>query len=181
MQWTIGPYYAAVLLLTAAGAVKLVRPASSSVLSARAPRATWRHLEPSAVARAVGACEIALGSAAVIFGARWTVLMVAAAYLVFALVSLRALRRADGADCGCFGGTSVPATPGHVVVNLALAACCALSATASTAPRAALVSAGPAVSAVASAQILLLAGLLYLCLTAAPALAAARRSAEENA
>ena len=104
----------AAVLLVAAGATKLSRPAggSAALLGFPDPGRGGGGL--------IGALEAAAGVAALLVGgpAVWAVGLL---YAAFALVVLRAVLA--GADsCGCFGRLDAPPSLIHVVGNLVLAA-----------------------------------------------------------
>ncbi|MBW8801222.1 MAG: hypothetical protein JF597_49060 [Streptomyces sp.] len=112
-----GLVHAAAALLILAGAQKvhdplpLVRAARSVGL-----RFHWQ------LVRAVAAAEVGVGLAALVDGARWTALLVAASYAVFTgFVVAARLRGGVLASCGCFGKADVPATRTHALVTGAVA------------------------------------------------------------
>jgi len=122
MTVVAGPFFAAAGLLGAAGAVKLVQPASTveALRAARLPgsRSRRRLVERTTVGRLIGLVEGVIAVAALVFGGRATAALLAAVYLGFALFTARLLHTAEaGASCGCFGAESSPAAPLHVVVN----------------------------------------------------------------
>ncbi len=108
-----GPFYAAALLLAAAGAFKVLRPGPA----ARA-LAAMRVPAPPLAARLLGAVELAVAAAA-FSGGRPGAVALAVTYGAFAVYALLAGRRA--ADCGCFGSTT-PLGGVHVAVDAGLAA-----------------------------------------------------------
>ena len=160
----------AAVLLVAAGATKLSRPAGGSA-------ALLGFQTRAGVVRLIGALEAAAGVAALLVGgpAVWAVGLL---YAVFALVVLRAVLA--GADsCGCFGRLDAPPSLIHVVGNLVLAAVSFGAAGASSPPIPAVVQAmgdSPAVGAAQAAVVALLAGLLLVSFTALPEALGARVS-----
>lgn len=113
-----GPALCAALLLVFAGAMKVVDPA----MTAGALRAL-RLPSSKPLVRAGAGSELVLGMLAVTAG--WQVLwwLVAASYLTFAAFVVAALRAGTMlGSCGCFGREDTPPHPGHVVLNVALAA-----------------------------------------------------------
>ena len=160
----------AAVLLVAAGATKLSRPAGGSA-------ALLGFQTRAGVVRLIGALEAAAGVAALLVGgpAVWAVGLL---YAAFALVVLRAVLA--GADsCGCFGRLDAPPSLIHVVGNLVLAAVSFGAAGASSPPIPAVVQAmgdSPAVGAALAAVVALLAGLLLVSFTALPEALGARTS-----
>ena len=161
----------AAVLLVAAGAAKLSRPAPgwADLLGFRAR---------TPVVRLVGASEAAIGVAALFLGgaAAWAVGLL---YAVFAAVVLRAFLAGAG-SCGCFGRLDAPPSLIHVVGNLVLAAVSFGAAGAPSPPiRQVMVQAmsdNPAVGAALAAVVLLLAGLVLVSFTALPEALGARTS-----
>ncbi len=122
MTVVAGPFFAAAGLLGAAGAMKVVQPASAveALRAARLPGSRSRRpiVERLIVGRVLGMVEVLIAVAAVVFGGRATAALLAAVYLGFALFTARLLHTAEaGASCGCFGAESSPAAPLHAVVN----------------------------------------------------------------
>ena len=163
-------YASAAVLLVAAGAAKLSRPAPgwADLLGFRAR---------TPVVRLVGASEAAAGVAALFLGgaAAWAVGLL---YAAFALVVLRAVLA--GADsCGCFGRLDAPPSLIHVVGDLVLAAVSFGAAGAPSPPIPAVVQAmgdSPVVGAALAAVVALVAGLLLVSFTALPEALGARTS-----
>lgn len=118
-------YYAAVLLLLAAGLPKIFRPQATarSLSDARLP--DWLL-----GVRIFAAAEIALALGAVLVGGRWLALAIALLYVAFAGFVLRALRIGGVSSCGCFAGDDAPPSVVHVVLNGALAVVAGWTATA---------------------------------------------------
>ncbi len=131
MTVVAGQLFASAGLLGAAGALKLVRPASTVEALRAAGLPGSRSPEPPAhlwLGRLLGLGELAVGVAALIFGGRTWAALVAAVYLGFALFTARLLHTAGlGASCGCFGAEDSPAAPLHVVVNAGIALSAALA------------------------------------------------------
>ena len=116
----IGVYLMACGLLTVAGVAKAVRPDDTARALAAA---TGVHLGPMrALVRAGSVVEATVGLAALVAPRPWTVGLVALSYAVFA-VFLAYARSTGGAiaSCGCFGTPDTPATPAHLVIDVALA------------------------------------------------------------
>ena len=116
----LGPLVVAALLLVAAGAAKLRRPAPTGLALARLglPGA-----DP--LVRMLGAVEVAAAGLALLVGGTAAV-PVALLYAGFAAFTAAQVRRAaatgESADCGCFGEADAPVGWTHVVVNVLLAA-----------------------------------------------------------
>jgi hypothetical protein len=113
-----GPYAAAVILLGVGGGLKLRRPLPTAVALANAglPRSL-------ALVRVLGVGELVTATGALTLGQPWFALLVGLAYLAFGgFVVLALARGATLGSCGCFGEPDAPATPVHVVLDLAAAA-----------------------------------------------------------
>ena len=113
-------FAAAAVLLVIAGASKIASPymAQASLSTAGLPA-------PLNGVRALALCEVAVGSAALIEPTRVTAALVALAYGVFCLFTVRLLRLAEeGIDCGCFGGAGSEVSGVHVTLNAAALAVC---------------------------------------------------------
>jgi len=118
------PVLVGCLLLVVAGALKLRRPDStvgalrSVGLPASAPGA-----------RALGAGEVALGTAAALVGHPVLLALLAAAYAGFTAFVARALASGGSvASCGCVGRPDTPPTVTHLVVTTGLAVSAAVAA-----------------------------------------------------
>jgi uncharacterized membrane protein YphA (DoxX/SURF4 family) len=113
-----GPFLVAVVILGAAGAVKVVRPATT----AKALAEMGLGAPPFAV-RAGALVELAIAAGALVGGGRPFAALVAASYAGFATFVLAALRRGTPlSTCGCFGTPDTPPTAVHLGLNLAAAA-----------------------------------------------------------
>lgn len=124
-----GPAGVAAAILIVAGGVKLKKPlpVTGSLALLKLPRSI-------ALVRVLGACEIAVGTAALIGEPRVSYAALAGAYTVFAVFTTWALIQDKPlASCGCFGDPDTPATPTHVVLT-AIAAATAAAAAASGSP-----------------------------------------------
>ena len=113
-----GPYAAVAILLGIGGALKFRRPAPTATAlgSAGLPRSI-------VLVRAFGAGEVLVALGALTVGHAAFALLVALAYLAFAAFVVLALARGGAlSSCGCFGEPDTPATPIHVVLDLAAAA-----------------------------------------------------------
>lgn len=112
-----GPYLAALAVLMAAGALKLVRPDTT----AKALREVGLPASPTGV-RAGALLELIVAAGALVGAGRPFAAMVAASYAGFAVFVLAALRKGTPlSTCGCFGTADTPPTAVHLVLNLAAA------------------------------------------------------------
>jgi hypothetical protein len=116
-------FLCACALLVVAGAAKV-----------RAPRSARGSLEligipvPLAAVRVLGVAELALGVYAAIRPGPLAGGLVAGAYGVFLLVTVRLLAVDASADCGCFGAASTAVSRAHAVACAAAGAVAALAA-----------------------------------------------------
>lgn len=152
------------MLLAAAGVSKLVspRPAQRMLITAGLPA-------PLFAIRALAACELAIGAAAVIAPSRACVLAVGAAYAAFCVLTVRLLRRArTGVGCGCFGSEGADVTGVHLALNLAALVVCVLAASAPPQGLAALVSHSPLPGMLTCLGVGAAAYALFLAFTAFP-------------
>lgn len=175
----IGALFAATaLLLVHAGAAKVRDPAAAAAMLRRAGSPLGGSGMLPVAVRAAGLVEAGVGASAALVGSRLTAVAVVCCYLAFAGVTVRLLRHAPRTSCGCFGRTSSPVGPAHLVLNL-VAAGIAIAAAARP-PRAfdGLLDGGVVHSLAGATQAGVLAYLGFLSITALPALSAARRRLE---
>ena len=167
----------AALLLVPSGIAKLraPQPAGALLLGLRVP--LLRRLSAPSWMRLLGGVELAAAAAFAGFGGRLPALVLAALYTAFTGVVAVALRRGATASCGCFGAADSPVGRAHLGVDLVALTAGVASALAPARPLGGLTQFGAGAAVVAAAQVLLLTALAYLCITALPALAAARRAA----
>ena len=117
MSTLAGPFLAAVALLGAAGALKVVRPDST----ARALRELGLPASPAAV-RVGALIELIIAAGALVGGGRPFAALVGASYAGFAAFVFAALRKGTPlSTCGCFGTADTPPTAVHLVLNIAAA------------------------------------------------------------
>jgi hypothetical protein len=169
----------AALLLSVSGLAKLRAPGPAAAMLA----GLWQAARPGAVRRSVldalvrgvAVLEVGAGAAAIAIGSGWAYTAVGAMYSAFAVVVAVAMRRGASASCGCFGSADAPLGRAHLVVDVAAATVAFAAASTSPPPLGALSGLSPGVAAVAVGQTLVLTWLVYLSITALPALAAARR------
>ena len=124
MTLLLAPFAVATAVLLVGGAFKVREPAPAGEMLAAVgvPRA-------DAVARLSGPVEIALAGAAFLVGGRVLAGAVAAAFALFAVLVLVAMRAAGPvASCGCFGRLSGRPSGVHVAVNTGLAVVAAAAA-----------------------------------------------------
>jgi hypothetical protein len=115
----IAPAFAVVAALTlAAGVAKLRAPAATGTALARI------GLPGSdGVVRALATVEVAVGTGALISPGPLTGVLLALAYLAFAVVIAGLVRLGEGSvPCGCFGAGSFSATRAHAGFDLVAAA-----------------------------------------------------------
>jgi hypothetical protein len=173
MSPVAGPFFAAVLVLALAGALKVARPDPTRVAlrGVGLPSTTW-------AARGLGAAELAIAALALVRGDRASAALVAAAYLGFAGFSALARRRGGaGASCGCFGATDAPVTSLHVGIDLAIAAVAVLAVARPVAGLVDVARGTPWAGVPFVAFTLLLAWLVEVALTLLPELLTAGRPA----
>ena len=161
----------AALLLAAAGAAKLIRPADGFA-------GLVGFGSGLLLVRLLGGAEVAAGVAALWLGGPVAASAVGLLYCGFALVVGRAL--VTGAEtCGCFGRLDTPPSRIHVVANLALAGSsfAAVGADSPAIPAIArtLVD-SPVVGTALAVEIVVLAGLALVAFTALPEALTARAS-----
>ena len=161
----------AALLLVAAGAAKLVRPSDGFA------GLVGFRVRPLLV-RLLGGAEVAAGAGALWLGGPFAASAVGLLYGAFALVVLRALL-AGAESCGCFGRLDAPPSLIHVLANLALAAASFGAAGAHGPPIPTIVQAlvdSPAAGTALAVEVVVLAGLALVTLTALPEALRARAS-----
>jgi hypothetical protein len=113
------PYLAAAALLAAAGAAKVARPSDT----ARALRGAGFPVDRRVV-RAGAAGEVAVAVVAVAWSGRLGPSLVAAAYALFAVFVVTALRRGWSlSSCGCFGKPDARPSYLHAVLDTGAALC----------------------------------------------------------
>lgn len=166
---------AAAALLAAAGLGKLRSPAVAGTMLRRALPAALRPLARPATVRLAGLAELAVGAAVVLTGARAALALLAAAYLVFAAVTVRLIASGQRASCGCFGRADAPVGTAHLVLNAAAAAVALAGVVRPPGRWGGAFGADVLPGLIALAQAGLLAYAAFLSITALPALAAARR------
>jgi hypothetical protein len=109
-----GPFLVAALLLTSAGALKAIDPATTTGALRRAGLPV-----PAPVVRVGGAVEVAIGITAIATGSAVAAALVAVSFLLFTgFVVLALVRHLPLGSCGCFGKVDTPPSPIHVVVDL---------------------------------------------------------------
>lgn len=169
---------AAALLLVCAGFAKLRSPAAAALMVRRVwPRIASRVSAVASV-RLVGIAEIAFGATAIVTGNRATAIALAAWYLAFTVLTVRLVRRAPNTSCGCFGELDNPLGPAHVALNVVCVAIASAAAVRPPGAFGAVFDRAPLPALIGAGQVLLLAYLGFLSITALPALAAARRQLE---
>lgn len=161
-----GPFYAAALLLGAAGGLKAYDPTNT----AGALRTLGIGI-PRPVVRAGGAVELGIGAWALVTGAMVAAALVAASYLLFSVFVVVALRRhAPIGSCGCFGKVDTPPSRVHLVVNAGAVAVAIAVAVGGPVPLADVIADQPAAGVPFVILTLAAAGCAFLALTALPRL-----------
>jgi hypothetical protein len=159
------PFFLAAALLIVSGALKLVRPRASAqaLLDAGLPSSL-------ALARGLGALEVAVAAWAIVAPGRGGAVALAAAYLAFATFLGYVLRtHPDAGSCGCAGGKAVPPSRLHLTLDIVAALSGLAYAVAAGPPATAwLASLGPA-AAVVVAGLTLAGWLAVVAVTEAPA------------
>ncbi|MCW2658195.1 MAG: hypothetical protein JWR06_2388 [Jatrophihabitans sp.] len=167
---------AAAVLLAVSGLAKLRSPAPAAAMITTLLPATRRHRSLWTVAvRAGGTVEVTVGVLVVAVGGRLPAVLLGACYLVFAAVALRLASRAQDTSCGCFGRAASPVGVAHVALDVVCLAVAVIAVMRPVPTGAGLFDHGAVMSATACGQVVLLAWLGYLAITALPALASARR------
>lgn len=117
MNLLAGPFFAACLLMMAAGSLKALRPATTALALKSVGAAV-----PASLVRVGGATEAILAVAAIVAGGPIAAAAVAGSYAAFAGFVLLALRRGGViSSCGCFGKPDTPPTIAHIGVNVGAA------------------------------------------------------------
>jgi hypothetical protein len=109
------PFFLAAALLLVSGALKIVRPRATAqaLLDVRLPGS-------GAVARGIGAAEVAAASWAIVAPASGGALALAIVYLGFAAFLAYVLRaHPDAGSCGCAGARAVPPSALHLTLDVA--------------------------------------------------------------
>jgi hypothetical protein len=166
---------AAALVVGAAGIAKVISPAPAARMLTQGWRGLRRMRALPTIVRIGGLAEVAIAAAVIATGARVAAALLAACYLVFTAVALRLVIGRPRTPCGCFGraGTAVGRT--HVAVDAAFLAAALAGTIRPAGPAAGLLDHGAVVATIGAAQVVLLAVLAYLCITALPDLGADRR------
>jgi hypothetical protein len=109
-----GPFLVAVLLLTAAGALKAYDPTNTVGALRKAGLSV-----ASGLVRAGGVAEVLIGVVAIVTGAPVAAALVALSYALFtAFVIFALVRHLPIGSCGCFGKVDTPPSVVHVVLNV---------------------------------------------------------------
>lgn len=169
MPTLAGPLHAIALLLLAAGAAKLARPAGTVVALAMAgvPARRW-------TARVLGAGEVIVALAALAVGGVVPAALLCLLHVGFAIFALRLVARAGpAASCGCFGSTGAPVTRAHVVTTAGAALLAGAAAVAAVGGVGDAVRSTPLGGVPYLALVAGLAAVAHLCLTALPELQSA--------
>jgi hypothetical protein len=166
---------AAALLLVGSGLAKLAAPRPAARTIATLLPGLRRSRLPGVFAYAVGAGEVAVGTAVLAFGGRLLDAALAGCYFAFALVAVRLRGMGSSVPCGCFGRSDAPVSGAHVVLDVIAVCVCAGAAARPVGPVGGLFGHGALIAVVGIGQVALLAWLGYLAITALPALTALTR------
>jgi len=113
MASALMPIYGVTCVLLAVGGVfKVTAPRA-----ARESLALARVHVPASVVRALGACEVVLGTAAAIAPRPLPAALVAVAYGGFCAFGLRRLSAGERRDCGCFGAAGEGVGTTHILLT----------------------------------------------------------------
>jgi hypothetical protein len=170
----IGLLSAAALLLGAAGLAKVLTPApaAAALAATRLPGAGLLGRE--LVVRLTGLAEVVIGVSVVVAGGRIAAALLAATFLLLAIVSWRMVSVAPGQDCGCFGRSGSTVSHWHTGVNLSFALVGLLAVLAPTVSLWTELSRQPWLGIPLAAGVVLLAWLSLLLMTVLPNLLQAR-------
>jgi hypothetical protein len=170
---------AAAVLLGVAGLAKARSPAPAAAMITRViPRTRGRSRALTSAVRVGGGVEAVIAVAFLSIGGRVAAALVAACYLVFTVVALRLATDRRHTSCGCFGAADSPVGVAHVVLDAVCLAATAASVAIPVGAGGGRLEQGALVAVVGCGQVLLLAWLGYLAITALPALASLRRPEE---
>jgi hypothetical protein len=176
MPSSAGLFFTISLLVVVAGAVKAVRPATTT----RALDEVGLRLPPLAV-RVGGLVEVAVGGSALATGGWAPALLVAVSYGLFATFVAVALRRGTPlSSCGCFGRDDTPPTVGHLLFNIGAAGVAAAFALGSPTDVMARLSNEPGAGVPFVLLVVVAAGLAGLALTELPRTLASGRPRRES-
>ena len=169
----------AAVLLLASGPAKLRAPDAVGALLTELNLPGWRRGRSRVAARAVGVAEIIIGGYVLVRGDRLSTLLLALAYLAFAVVAARAVSVGSIASCGCFGAASAPVGRIHLAVTLSCLAAAAAGTAVGAGPLTRHFDAGPGVGIATLVLIAVLAAALYLLITVLPVLLAQLRAGSQ--
>lgn len=112
------PLHIAAVVLVVSGAAKIGDPRASTAAMATAGMVSVRSRRWPGIA--LGSMEVATGALCLAYGGVASALLVAVLHVGFLGFLVRLRRRDSNAACGCFGASSAPAGPIHVVLNLVI-------------------------------------------------------------
>jgi hypothetical protein len=165
-------------LLVVSGFAKLRNPAPAAVAAGELLRQRGSRRGRVVAVRVLAAGELSVGLAFLIVGGRGCAALIAIAFAGMSAVAFVLVMSGRRISCGCFGSADAPAGFSHVVANLACSAAGWACTLRPVGPLAGLPGHGATVAVVGATQLMLLASLGYLAMTAGPALTAARRALE---
>jgi hypothetical protein len=130
-----------------------------------------------AAARALGACEAALGALLLAAPSRPAAAAAGGAFIAFAAAVLVVARRSGGsASCGCLGSADAPAHPSHVAIDIALAGAALAAVVTPPTAAASLAAATPVAGIPWLAGVVVAAWLVLVAMERLPALAGVYRA-----
>ena len=125
-------YASAAVLLVIAGAVKVIRPATTAAMIEDLGAFAFGPITGIRLTLTLGVTEIMLGTAALLSDLAALSTIIGVLYIAFSVAVRRAMT-VGAKSCGCFGRVDAPPTWLHVVGNLTLAVC-SFAAVASRSP-----------------------------------------------
>jgi hypothetical protein len=170
---------AAALLMAVAGVAKLRAPEPAAAMLSQAWPVLGRVGVLPRLIRASGVVEAGIGGAVLVHGGRPAAVLLTACYAGFVVVALRLTLRGQHTSCGCFGRTESPVGVPHIALNVVGLGAGVAASIRPTGPLGGLFEAGPVLGVVGVAQVVLLAWLGFLAITALPELTALRRRTSE--
>lgn len=128
-----------------------------------------------ALVRALAGAEMAAGAGFLAVGGRVPAIAMALLFAMFAGIAATLLAAPGRVSCGCFGRPDAPVGVTHVIVNVLSCAAAVTCAVRPVGPLAGFMTSSALVTIVGLTQVVLLAALGFLSMTALPAMTAAGR------
>lgn len=168
---------AALLVVSGIGKLRSPDPAArmiAALISVPRRRRGWL----TAGVCVIGCVEIATGASMLAVGGRGPAAAVAALYLVFTVVAIRLAATGERTACGCFGRADAPVGTAHVLLDIICLAAAVGAVLNPVGPAGGVLDGNTIAVITGLVQVILLAWLGYLSITALPALTVARRELE---